>query len=434
LSWSVDVGLAPPGVHYVSFISEDASGRNRAIKKIFVTRVNYDSATQTFSAEAAEGTLSVRLKEMVGPKDLNCCKQVRGHPSVPDREGENILAQLGELWSSIDVDDPDLQYCPPAYLLRHLELVVTPDVPFAGQFSDLPFEDPWWKTLLAVIAIILLIAAAIVFLVGGGGGVVIGGIGNGIGALVVLSCCAAPAVGAVIASIILGAGALVTGAIAATKDGRDPFRRGQDNTSPAAEEFTLSERVDLLISYPEPVTPGKPFAVGAKWEYTRETTGASYTHSVSETNNNIHVLSRYHITHPDVVRAYKKEPFIVKAEFFDQDDKPLRGDQLFVQCILQGPAGQHRRFMLQDSGIEPDEEAQDGVYTGIFDFVREEKPAGIWIVWVIAQDVNNAQPDLSPEQAAQIIGGMVRTHQLTITFDGGTCPLVPDGHVNVISV
>jgi hypothetical protein len=51
---------------------------------------------------------------------------------------------------------------------------------------------------------------------------------------------------------------------------------------------------------------------------------------------------------------------------------------------------------------------------------------------VIAQDVNNAQPDMSPEDAAQIIGGMVLTNQLVITFDQDECPFVPDGFVNVI--
>jgi hypothetical protein len=39
---------------------------------------------------------------------------------------------------------------------------------------------------------------------------------------------------------------------------------------------------------------------------------------------------------------------------------------------------------------------------------------------------------MTPDQAAQIIGGMVLTHQLSITFEGGTCPLVPDGHVHVV--
>lgn len=33
-------------------------------------------------------------------------------------------------------------------------------VPFAGQFGPIPFDDPWWKLVLAIIAIILSIAAA----------------------------------------------------------------------------------------------------------------------------------------------------------------------------------------------------------------------------------------------------------------------------------
>lgn len=51
---------------------------------------------------------------------------------------------------------------------------------------------------------------------------------------------------------------------------------------------------------------------------------------------------------------------------------------------------------------------------------------------MIAQDVNNAGTDMTPEEAAQIIGGMVLTNQLVITFDDDECPVVPDGHVMVI--
>ena len=76
----------------------------------------------------------------------------------------------------------------------------------------------------------------------------------------------------------------------------------------------------------------------------------------------------------------------------------------------------------------------DGTYTGDFQYeVHAGAPVkGLWTYYVIAQDVNHATPDMTPEQAAQIIGGMVVTHQLTIDFNGGTCPFVPDGHVNVI--
>lgn len=123
---------------------------------------------------------------------------------------------------------------------------------------------------------------------------------------------------------------------------------------------------------------------------------------------------------------------IVRAQFFGPDDRLFRGEELFVQCLLIGPAGEYRRFLLQDDGIFPDEKPSDGLYTGMYFFEREHNPRGIWTYFVIAQDINSAQPDMSPEEAAQIIGGMVLTHQLTISFSGRICPLVPDGHVNVI--
>jgi hypothetical protein len=147
------------------------------------------------------------------------------------------------------------------------------------------------------------------------------------------------------------------------------------------------------------------------------------------------VVSRYDIKAPDVVRRYKREPFVVEARFTGPAGDLFRGEQLFVQCFLIGPAGQYERFTLQDGGIQPDEKSNDGVYTGVFQFASDKAgdgDKGVWTFFVIAQDVNAAQADMSPEEAAQYIGGMVVTHQLTIDFTGGTCPLIPDGHVNVV--
>jgi len=39
---------------------------------------------------------------------------------------------------------------------------------------------------------------------------------------------------------------------------------------------------------------------------------------------------------------------------------------------------------------------------------------------------------MTSEAAPQIIAGLVRNIQLSITFEGGTCLLVPDGEVHVI--
>jgi hypothetical protein len=116
----------------------------------------------------------------------------------------------------------------------------------------------------------------------------------------------------------------------------------------------------------------------------------------------------------------------------DANDDLITGTNLFVQCYLCGPDGRYRVLPMHDDGIDHDQVAQDGTYTGVYAFAREKNARGIWTYFVIAQDVNTATEDLTPEQAAQIIGGMVRTHQLTIDFSGGTCALVPDGHINVI--
>jgi hypothetical protein len=145
---------------------------------------------------------------------------------------------------------------------------------------------------------------------------------------------------------------------------------------------------------------------------------------------NIHVISRYEIEAPDVVHVYREEGFIIKARFFDQDGNLITDNRLFVQCFLCGPNGEYIWFPLLDDGVLDDEKANDGVYTGIYSFGNV--PCGIYKYFVIAQDINTATTDLNPADAAKIIGGMVLTGQLTIDFSGGTCSLVPDGHVNVI--
>lgn len=178
---------------------------------------------------------------------------------------------------------------------------------------------------------------------------------------------------------------------------------------------------------------GNPFAVGLNWTYKRQTNVREYDFSASDVNQNQHVLSQYKIHAPNIIHEFKEEPWIVKAEFWDKNNEKLSGDELFVQCFLLGPIGQVLKLILQDDGVPPDENPNDGVYTAIHYFDRRSRPEGLWKYFVIAQDINNAQPDMTPEEAAKIIGGLVLTNQLTISFEGGTCKLVPDGYVNVIT-
>jgi hypothetical protein len=435
LTWTADFSAATPGAHRLSIIVQQGATKKRIIKKIFVTKVSFNPATGTFSAAFPEGTLGVQFHGFVGPKDA-CC----GERKVPPKRGEKDrqVNLLDYIRKNAGQRPDNFVFCLSQYLPSNYTLTYVPNPSYPGQYSDLPFQDPWWKVLLCIIAVLLLIAAAIAEALDGTGsvGVTVGGDSGG--GSPTGDCCGVGATGGgtsyIAAGLVAAAAAVATAA--ALSDERDPFRRGQDNTVPAAGEITLSERVEAQVSYIAPVALGTPFPIDVKWQYQRFTSGNTYSYEVSETQHNVHVLSKYLIKAPDVVRTYLREHFVVEAQFFDKDKKQLRGGQLFVQCFLVGPTGQYRQFLLQDNGSQPDQKANDGVYTGEFDFQRElskdKNARGIWTYYVIAQDVNVATPDMTPEQAATIIGGMVVTHQLVIDFEGGSCPFVPDGHVNVV--
>jgi hypothetical protein len=433
-SWDIDVSNAPVGSHYVSFIANHASGKKRIIKKIFVTRVEFDQATQTFSAATPEGILSVKFKSVVIPANVNCCCSHKKEGREPSQGKTFEMKNLADLLNTVG---RDFKFCPPGYLPLEIETAVTPTPPFPGQYGDLPFNDPWWKIILCIIALILLIAAAINDAVNGTGDV---GVSTGTGGSSGSgseNCCGFEAQGGsssyVTAGLVAAAAAVAT--VAACSDVRDPYRRGQDNTVPGAGENTILEKLDAKFKYPEPIAMGRPFKAGVDWKYTRITVDPanaqhSYSFSASDMNENVHVLSNYIIKAPDVIRVYQKQPFIITGEFFDAKQKQMSGAQLFVKCFLFGPGGRVISFAMQDDGLTPDQKANDGLYTGIHYFSRDD--GGLWKIYVIAQDINNAQTDMNPEDAARIIGGMVLTHQLTITFEGGNCPFVADGDVNVI--
>jgi hypothetical protein len=452
-SWQADFTAATPGAHLVSFIVETPGGDVRIIKKIFVTKLGYNPADGTFTAIAPEGVMTVAYHEMIRPRDRRCrCKRRdechcgcdgkdETRPETPahqpsDRDDDSNVKNsnvLEYITQGFKGHDPKFEFCLPGYLPKDFTATVVPTPAYAGQYGDLPFQDPWWKVLLCILALLLLIGAAIAEAVDGSGEVTVSGGSGGSGSPD--DCCGIEAGGGgtsyIAAGLVAAAAAVATAA--AASDVRDPFRKGADHTAPGAGQLTTQEDLKFIYNYSDPIELGKPFKVGADWKYTRHTTAASLSHATTETNANVHLLSKYEVKAPDTVLVYKREQFIIEAQFFDANNKQFKGEQLFVQCFLIGPAGQLRKLVMQDNGqaLNADKKANDGIYTGRHFFSTNDK--GLWTYFVIAQDINTANPDMEPEEAAQIIGGMVLTNQLTITFDGGTCPLVPDGHVNVIA-
>jgi hypothetical protein len=437
VQWIVDMSAAPPGEHLISFVSNSPGGLTRVIKKIFVSRTTFDPSSSTFVVDIPQGRLNIEFVDWIG-SERPCClpdkpsnrDDVQRATSVLGEGGTSFLDLARLLYTE---KDTEFLFCLPGFLPHRIRVTLTPTPAYSGQYGDLPFQDPWWKIALLILAALLIIAAAIVAAATGSGSITPQAGGTFDDNPPNVNCCEPRARGGsdsyVVAGLVAAAAAAATAA--GMSDERDPTRRGEDATPPAAGEFTVSESLDVTLLPKNAVALGRPFDVDVTWDYERITSGNTYTHNVSETNTNVHVLSRYPINAPDVVRAYRGERFVVEGEFFDADGKKLRGDQLFVQCFLSGPNGEARRFRLQDDGVRPDREPNDGVYTGeiSFDPIKEK---GLWTFFVIAQDVNNAQPNMDPEEAAKIIGGMVVTHQLTIAMGGGTCPLVPDGDVQVL--
>jgi hypothetical protein len=250
------------------------------------------------------------------------------------KDDGNFIRQAGEFFKEYEAD---FEYCPPGYLLQRMDVIVTSTPTFSGQYGPLPFEDPWWKVVLCVIVVVLLIAASIVNAASGGDLSISTGRpepppGD------VRDCCRVRAEGGgssyVAAALVAAAAAVAT--LAAYTDERDAFRRGQDNTVPLAGELTTKETVEMFMTYPEPITPGRPFSVRSQWKYTRSTTGSSYSYENSESNTNTHILSRYNIQAPNVIRTDIQERFIIRGQFFGPQEKAFGADQLFVQCILAG--------------------------------------------------------------------------------------------------
>lgn len=452
-SWQADFTTASPGKHLVSFIVETPSGSQRIIKKIFVTKIAFDPASGGYSVTTPEGVLNAVFTGALGPKNPLCCSGGK-HEDCEDglcrtrdtintalrtaatlaRDDKNARNLLHYLSRGFKGHDPNFVFCAPQVLITDIEMAVTPTPAYPGQYGDIPFQDPPWKAIFAILAFLLLIAAAIAEAVDGSGSVTVGAGGtHDLPSSSGGTCCTPTASGGGTSYVAAGllAAAAAMALIAVASDVRDPFKKGQDHTAPdTGTELTTAEKLSMKAIYTEEVIPGKPFNTGIEFKYTRVTTAKSYMHTATETSANVHLLDKYVIDAPDVVRAYKRELFVVKAQFYDANKELFKGSQLFVQCFLVGPAGQLRVFALQDNGLQADASSNDGTYTGAIRFTANDK--GLWKYFVLAQDVNTADETLSPDEAAQIIGGMILTDQLSITFSGGTCPLIADGDVNVI--
>jgi hypothetical protein len=421
VSWLADFRNASPGKKNVSFIAKaDGLTLKRTIKQIFVSKTTYDPVSKTFTCAVPEGSITVDFKEVIGPsKDQPRCDCDRPPKGPP----------FGGPW-----------------LVTQMSAGVSPNPPYSGTFGDLPFQDPWWKILGWIVFAIAALVAAIAAAVGEGtaGIAASGTFDESTGSV---SCCTPDPGGTADltgADTVAGIASVVgtVGLAVGLADTIDPWRRGQEATPPAPGEQTIREDLEASFKYLEPLVAGKPYAVEVRWLYTRVTTGKTYTYSVSEVVNNIHVLEKLEVTAPEKVILFK-DPFVIQARFLRRADQPFVGDELYAYAIVTSPSGIGFRVPLLDDGNEFDNLQNDGTYTGVLDWKKvrtllrqaeeRENLNGYWRVYVYAQDVNDAKPDLPPEEAATHIGGFPVASPVEINFDTTLpCPLTANAVVLVI--
>jgi hypothetical protein len=319
-----------------------------------------------------------------------------------------------------------------------------PNPSYAGVHGDLPFSDPWWKILAWIVAIIAAIVAIVAAAVGEGtAGTAVGGTFDETSGDV--SCCT-PDPGGVPGDdslTVAGVASVIATAAAAVglSDAADPWWRGQEATSPSAGELTVAEAVKTSFAFPDGAPQaGAPYPVQVKWEYRRTTTGANYSHEVSEVQKNIHVNGGVEVEVPGVHHAFAG-PLVIKSRFKKGDGGLFTGQDLFAFALLRSPDDAYFLVDLGDDGLAPDSRPNDGTYTGSIHLERvyrvllknRLKLEGLWRVYVFAQDVNNATPDMLPHIAAQRIGGFMVASGLQITFDPSLpCPLQAQATVTVV--
>ncbi|MFT5719803.1 MAG: hypothetical protein ACI9W6_000091 [Motiliproteus sp.] len=428
VSWLADFRNGTPGKRLVSFIAQ-AKGMNatRAIKQIFVSKTTYDETAKEYTCEVEEGSLKVSYMRVIGPK--NEWRDGHGHHCCC------CCCKRGETPSGESLGP---------WIPKAMKMTFYPNPGYEGIHGDLPFSDPWWKILALIVAIIAALVAIIAAAVGAGTAA-IGVSGTFDETEPSVSCCEPDpgAAGAIGGFTVAGvASVIATVAIAvALSDKEDPWWRGQKATPPAKGEITLAEKVDAVFDYPGGApNAGVAYPVDVKWTYQRVTNANTYDYSVDEQQVNIHVSEGVEVIVPETHHAFEK-PLVVKARFMKKNNLYFFGSDLYAFALLRSPDGLYFKLDLVDDGIDFDEKPNDGTYTGaihlesLYKILLKQnfKLEGIWKVYVFAQDVNDATPDMLPEVAATHIGGFMIASAVNLTFDPSLpCPLQAQASINVV--
>lgn len=379
-SYRGSFGSSSPGKYELTLNITANGFSGSATRQIFVADSSIDPVSDIISAVTPEGTILVDIQNIrPGPiRDLNT-------------------------YAGADIDTD--------FAVTKEVMTMIPSSPFSGQFSEIPFQDPWWKVAGLV-----------------GKGLV--GFASGYAiAEGVDEVCQGQKTGVVKVAGGVGSVCLAVSEAASLSDIKDPFRRGEESTFPLPTELTTKETVEVTATYTAPPKLGTPYSANVSWTFTRFTTGNTYQHSIDETVTNVHFSTSRNINTNKLLYSVG-EDVVVTAQFLNGEGSPFKASDAYVFAGIDTDEDIDPEFtiFLTDDGHGGDSQAGDGVYSGTHS-VQPTDPEGRWDVFVYAQDVNDAAENADPLVAAQTIGGLV----ISSPDCNSNCPITctPDASINI---
>ncbi|EXK24265.1 hypothetical protein FOMG_18992 [Fusarium oxysporum f. sp. melonis 26406] len=430
----------------------------RIVKKIFVVGFEYDPKTKNIITKLPHAICKTHIKTILTNKAMlaaatckactktkrPCCKCCS---SSSDGQGRNRQAQVDKV---------------PKYVQSAVTEVVYTH-PFAGKHRPLPFEDPLHKIIIALAALVALYIAEKLRRGqnsgdgdGGEGSAGVGGTWDETGNV---ECCEGGFEASVSGTLEelngwhAAAGVLLT--VAALSDDADLFERGQEATTPAKDELTISEIAEFVAQFGDAtgITFGDSFGGFIDWVYKRALdSGRVLEHNVAkEPFKNVHLLDSYKVDvdwayHDDGIYMHnRRRTLYISASFVKHpshrnltktsgstDKTMFIGPELYVIAILISDKGQRVVLELRDDGAQTGKsQPNSGVYVVSTPGIRFEE--GNWYLFVVSQDTNTVIEGTEPRIAAKTIGGLVLTNQYSLRFDQEPCQLDHDAVITMIT-
>lgn len=404
LQWEVTFRGATPGKKSLIIesggMSTDASGKDlfwdgftEAV--YFLSSTSYDPHTKQYTCRVPEGSLQITF--------------------------DNSMQSPSTEYQGAERPIPAIQFP------QRFTATVAPNG------LSIPFDDPWWKVLAWIVAAIAGIAAVIAAKEGDGVAE-IGIGGHGHDNPYEYDWCVPDPTALGRDNFTTPAGILSTIAntaiLVGLADNIDPWERGRTNAALQEDEVPIKETVEVDLTYPNEIKAGTGFEVGARWKYQAElNTGRVSTFNVDETQTNIHVAD-WEIDAPK--EALESKPIVVRLRGTKSTGDVYAGDQLYAFALFVTPDGQRSfRVPLLDDGGKYDAVASDGWYSA--GIVIEElmtqasfDPLGEWRVQFVAQDVNDAKPDMPPKIAATHVGGALLLAPISASKTNGSACTVAE--------